>query len=283
MNKIYHLIASSTVLLASSLSTAHAENLLDRVKAKKEITVATEAAFKPFEFVENGQIVGYNKDLLTYVLDGLDEVSLKQQDVPWSGVLPGLATKRFDFVVTAVAITPERQEKFSFTYPVADATVALLKRSNDTDLKEPSDINGRVVGSQVGTSLLRALQVYDEQLKAQGQTGVKEIKQYSSFDEAYADLAAGRIDAVAQSYSNLANIVQERPDIYAILEPTIGPKAYYAWVGRKDQDSESLVEFFSQRIGEANKSGLMKELQLKWFGFEMEVPADHVPTATASK
>ncbi len=272
-------LVTALALLIGTIPNAYSSNLLDKVKNNKEITVATEAAFKPFEFIENGQIVGYNKDLLDFVLAGLDDVTLKQLDVPWSGVLPGLAAKRFDFVVTAVAITPERQEKFAFTYPVADATVALLKRSNDLELKTPEDINGRVVGSQVGTSLLRALQVYNEQLKQKGQPGVKEIKQYSSFDEAYADLAAGRIDAVAQSYSNLANVVQERPDVYAILEPTIGPKAYYSWVGRKDKDSETLVNFFSQRIGEANKSGLMKELQMKWFGFEMEVPSDHVPSA----
>lgn len=269
-----------TLTLAFSGSTqAYAQDLLERIKDKGEIVVATEAAFRPFEFVEDGKIVGYNKDLLDFVLEGLPDVELIQEDVPWSGVLPGLATKRFDFVVTAVAITPEREAKFSFTYPIADATVALLVRADDDNLMKPEDINGKVVGSQIGTSLLQALQGYDKELKDKGMPGTKEIAQYTAFDEAYADLAAGRIDAVAQSFSNLATIVQERPDTYKILEPTIGPKAYYSWVGRQDEDSESLLQFFSERISEANESGLMGELQEKWFGFTMDVPSDHVPSA----
>lgn len=274
------LCALFTLSLTATLSgQVYAQDLLERIKEKGEIVVATEAAFRPFEFVQDGKIVGYNKDLLDFVLEELPDVKLVQQDVPWSGVLPGLATKRFDFVVTAVAITPEREAKFSFTYPIADATVALLVRANDDSLTEPKDINGKVVGSQIGTSLLQALQGYDKELKEQGMSGTKEIVQYAAFDEAYADLAAGRIDAVAQSFSNLSTIVQERPDTYKILEPTIGPKAYYSWVGRQDEDSESLLQFFSERIGEANESGLMAELQEKWFGFTMEVPSDHVPSA----
>ena len=265
-------------VLAAMASWASAADLLSEVQKRGTLVVATEAAFKPFEFIEDGKIVGYNKDLLTFVMQGLPGVQLKQQDVPWSGVLPGLAAKRFDLVVTAVAITPERQRKFAFTVPVADATVGLLRRTNDMTFTKPSDINGRVVGSQVGTSLLAAVQQYSEELKKAGQPGAKEIKQYATMDEAYADLAAGRIDAVAQSRSNLANLIKERPDVYSVLDETIGPKAYYAWVGRKDAASESLVNAISQRLIEANKSGLTKTLQLKWFGFEMPVPSE-VPAA----
>ncbi|HVR50177.1 MAG TPA: transporter substrate-binding domain-containing protein [Pseudorhodoferax sp.] len=266
------------VLLACAATWAAAADLLGEVRKRGELVVATEAAFKPFEFVENGKIVGYNKDLLTFVMQGLPEVKLKQLDVPWSGVLPGLAASRFDMVVTAVAITPEREKRFAFTVPVADATVALLRRTSDKAFTKPSDINGRVVGSQVGTSLLAAVQQFSEEQKKAGQPGAREIKQYATMDEAYADLAAGRIDAVAQSRSNLANVVKERPEVYAIVEQTIGPKAYYAWVGRKDAASAPLVKAVSERLAEANKSGLMTELQRKWFGFEMPVPTD-VPAA----
>ncbi|MDH5856598.1 transporter substrate-binding domain-containing protein [Lampropedia aestuarii] len=276
--KKYHRVAVGALLACAAFSAAAAD-LLSEVRKRGELVVATEAAFKPFEFVENGKIVGYNKDLLTFVMQDFPEVKLKQQDVPWSGVLPGLAASRFDLVVTAVAITPERERRFAFTLPVADATVALLRRTNDATLTQPSDINGRVIGSQVGTSLLAAVTQYNQELKKAGQPGAKEIKQYATMDEAYADLAAGRIDAVAQSRSNLANVVKERPDVYSIVDQTIGPKAYYAWVGRKDEASAPLIAAVSKRLAEANTSGLMKELQLKWFGFEMPVPTEVPSTA----
>jgi hypothetical protein len=42
--------------------------LLDDIKKRGEIVVASEAAFAPFEFVENGKIVGYGADLLALLM-----------------------------------------------------------------------------------------------------------------------------------------------------------------------------------------------------------------------
>ena len=61
-----------------------------------------------------------------------------------------------------------------------------------------------------------------------------------------------------------------------INEP-IGPKTFFAWAGRNDADSATLVKFLSDGIAKAGKEGKLKELQLKWFGFEMPVPSDAVP------
>jgi polar amino acid transport system substrate-binding protein len=279
MIRASHLFARLTLALAGSLgmaAAAHADLLAD-IKTKQEIAVATEAQFAPFEFVQDGKIVGYGSDLLALVLADLPGVKLKQLDLPFQGILPGLAAKRFDFVVTSVTMTKERADKFAFTLPIAEATVALVKRKADSAFTKPEDISGKVVGSQTGSAQLKALQTYDAQLKAAGKPGVKAIREYVSFDEAYADLAAGRLDAVAQSLSNLATLAKTRGDIYAILPQPIGPKTYFGWTGRKDADSASLVSFFSDGIAKAAKSGKLKELQLKWFGFTMDTPTDAVP------
>ncbi len=187
-----------------SVSVAHADDLLQRIKQKNEIVVATEARFAPFESVENGKIVGYGADLMHYVLDAdLPGVKVRQLDLPFQGILPGLDTKKFDFVVTSVTVNKARFEQFAFTVPIAESTVALLKRADDANVKTLADLNGRVIGSQAGSGQLAVLQALDAKLKAEGQPGLKRIKEYVGFDEAYADLANGRLDGVAQSLSNL--------------------------------------------------------------------------------
>jgi polar amino acid transport system substrate-binding protein len=45
-------------------------------------------------------------------------------------------------------------------------------------------------------------------------------------------------------------------------------------------DSVSLVRFFSDGLAALNRSGRMAELQRKWFGFTMDVPADKMPEPT---
>jgi len=269
--------STSLLVLAGYMLPAHAD-LLDRVKEAGEITVATEARFAPFEYVSDGKIVGYGVDLMHYVLEHeLPEVKVKQLDMPFQGILPGLDSKKFDFVVTSVTVNQKRFDKFAFTSPIAESTVALLKRENDGSIGSVDDINGKVIGSQVGSGQLAVLEAFNEQLKAKGQPGAKEIKKYVSFDEAYADLATGRLDGVAQSLSNLGPLIKSKPGMFATLPQMIGPTTYFGWVGRKDEDSKRLVELFSKGISEANKDGTMEKLQQKWFGFTMQVPAGEMP------
>jgi polar amino acid transport system substrate-binding protein len=282
MTHAFKHIASIAALLAGSLALlspgARAADLLDSVKQKREISIGTEAQFAPFEFVQDGKIVGYSSDLLALVMADAPGVRVNRQDVPFQAILPGLSARKFDFIVTSVTVTKERDARFAFTLPIAEATVALLRRAKDSAFSSPDQLDGKVVGSQAGSAQLKVAREFDKKLRAEGKPGIKEIREYVSFDEAYADLAAGRLDAVAQSLSNLGPLVKSRPDTFAVVQPAIGPKSYYAWVGRKDADSASLVKFFSDGIAKLNTSGKMTELQQKWFGFTMRLPADRLPS-----
>mgnify|MGYP001119887018 CR=1 FL=1 len=267
-------------LISASLfcSSAFSADLLARVKEAKEISVATEARYAPFEYVDNGKIVGYDVDLMNHILaKSLPGVKVKQLDLPFQGILPGLDAKKFDFVVTAVTVNKQRIEHFGFTAPIAESTVALLKRAGDDAIKTPDDLSGKVVGSQAGSGQLQVLQSFDQALRASGKPGIKEIKQYVAFDEAYADLASRRLDGVAQSLSNLGPLIKTRQGVFATLPEMIGPQTFFGWVGRKDADSASLVKLISDGIIEANRDGTMKALQQKWFGFTMTVPATEMP------
>ena len=272
--------ACGAMLLSASLfsSAAFSADLLQRVKEAKVITVATEARYAPFEYVDNGKIVGYDVDLMNHILEkSLPGVKVKQLDLPFQGILPGLDAGKFDFVVTAVTVNKQRMGHFAFTAPIAESTVALLKRADDSAIKTPADLCGKVIGSQAGSGQLQVLQSVDSALRADGKPGIKEIKQYVAFDEAYADLASHRLDGVAQSLSNLGPLIKTRPGVFATLPEMIGPQTYCGWVGRKDADSASLVKTISDGIVEANRDGTMKALQQKWFGFTMTIPASDMP------
>lgn len=267
-----------TLVTLCSISLAQADDLLQRIKEKKEIVIATEARFAPFESVENGKIVGYGADLMHYVLDAdLPGVEVRQMDLPFQGILPGLDTRKFDFVVTSVTVNKARFEQFAFTVPIAESTVALLKRADDADIKSLTDLNGRVIGSQSGSGQLAVLEALNVRLKAEGQPGIKQIKEYVGFDEAYADLANGRLDGVAQSLANLGPLMKARPGLFSTLPEMVGPVTYFGWVGRKDADSASLVKLFSDGIARAAKDGTLKTLQEKWFGFATQLPTDAMP------
>ena len=97
---------------------ANAETTLEKIKRTGKVTVGTEAAFPPFEFVEDGKIVGYGKDILDYIIADLG-VELVQLDLPWQGILPGVLAGKFDFVATTVSVRPKRAKTYAFTVPIA--------------------------------------------------------------------------------------------------------------------------------------------------------------------
>jgi len=262
------LFSAYLALLASTQASA---GLLDEVKAKGVLTVGTEARFPPFEFVENGEIVGYSADIMREVMAALPGVRFERLDLPWQGILPGLAAGRFDYVVTSVTATRERAAAYHLSVPVADATMAILKRKGDAEIAKPEDVAGKPVGSQAGSAQLAALQTLAGELEKAG-TPVSNVTTYVDFSEAYADLAAGRIRAVVNSLPNLLEAARQRPDVFEVVQPTFGPKTYFTWAGRNDAESADLNALVDAELVKLNQSGKLRELQEKWFGAPMDLP-----------
>ena len=265
--------------LAATLTSpaAQAADLLEKIKTDKVFTVATEARFAPFEFIEDGKIVGYSADIMDEIMTALPGVELKRLDLPWQGILPGLAASRFDYVVTSVTVTPERMEAYHLSTPIADATMAILKRKGDADIANPEDIAGMPVGSQAGSAQLAALETFADELEAAGGAAVT-VSTYTDFTEAYADLGTGRIRAVVNSLPNLLEAARQRPDMFEVVLPTFGPKTYFSWAGRNDEDSAALNALMDEELVKLNQSGKLAELQTKWFGGPMELP-ESLPAA----
>jgi len=249
---------------------ALADQLAD-IKAAGKIVTATDMHYAPFDMLVDGTYDGMTKDLFDGVSKELG-VEPVYQDIPWTAELPGLEVKKFDIVIAPVTITPERLERYAFSLPIADATVSLVKAAGNNDLNKPEDIKGKTVGVQQGTAQFRQLEAYGKEL------GGVTVKEYGTTDEAYADLAAGRLDAVAGSLPNLTYLVKNRPESFALFEPaSFGQPTYFAWVARKDADSDSFVKAVNDALLKMTDDGRIKAIQEKWLGAYTELPRE-VPT-----
>ncbi|MGD9507532.1 MAG: transporter substrate-binding domain-containing protein, partial [Geminicoccaceae bacterium] len=129
---------------------AAADQLAD-VKAAGKIVTATDMHYAPFDMLIDGVYQGMTKDLFDEVSKELG-VEPVYQDIPWTAELPGLEVGKFDIVIAPVTIRPERLERYTFTLPIADATVALVKAAGNDALHKPEDIAGKTVGVQQGTA-----------------------------------------------------------------------------------------------------------------------------------
>ena len=234
---------------------------LDEIKKRGYMVVATEDDFRPFEFVQDGKPTGFDNELLV-LLRKATPIEIRQEIIPWTGLLAGVSTGKYDVALTAALITKERAVSLDFTMPIADATHYYVKRKSDGTIKEIKDLNGKILGIQAGSGLLQRLPELETMLAKSGGK-IAKVVEYTSYPEAYQDLALGRTDFVINTVINLQTLVNEKPDVFALGQAVSGP-SYPAWAVKKG--NAELLAMLNVFLAEKRKDGTFAELQKKWFG-----------------
>ncbi len=227
---------------------------------KSEITVATEDDYPPFDFLMAGKHVGYNQELLDLVAKE-KSLKIKQEVLPFQGILAGIASNKYMATNSAVGITAKRAEVVDFTMPTTELTNFFLKRKGDTSIKGLKDFAGKTIAVQQGgiTAAVLESSVKPELAKTGAKVG--DVKQYGAFAEAYQDLLNKRVDLVFNNIIALKRLVSEKPDLYEIGEQ-IGPKVYAAWAVKKG--NKETLDALNDGLARVKASGEMKKLQEKW-------------------
>jgi len=261
-----HLTGFSLVLIGALgwASVSHALTQ-EEIRARGYITVATEDDYRPFEFMENGKSTGYDNELKELV-EKETGLELRQEILPWAGILPGVTSGKFDMALSAVMVTEERKKSFDYATPTAASTTYYGMRKG-TEINEPKDLIGKTVGAETGSAFLAELKAFNEKLKAEYGEGVAEIVEYHGYPEAYQDLAFGRIDAVVNTDLTLRALIRERGDIFVLGKP-IGEPGYKAWAVRKG--NSEVLELINDALLKIRESGEMYRLQEKWLGASFE-------------
>ena len=265
------LLACATAL--ALCSPVAAQSVLDTVTSNGKITVATEVAYPPMEFLKDGKVVGYGKDILDLIVADMG-VELEQLQLPWDGILAGVLAGKYDLVATSVAIKEDRVSKYAFTRPLAVAETMLVKRYGDDDLAELDDVNGKIIGVELGSSQAQEVEALDAELKANGGAGFADIRGFKSTDDMRLALAGRQIDIGTIPSFSLATMQEQRPETFAQLT-NIGSGTLFAWVAHPD--GADLRDRVNAGLEKLEQDGTLKELQMKWFGFEMDLPEDYLP------
>lgn len=272
IRKIINIFAVGATTLIFT-GPVYAQSVLEAVTSEGKITVATEFAYPPMEYLEDGKVVGYGKDILDLVAADLG-VELEQLQLPWDGILAGVLAKKYDLVATSVAIKADRVEKYAFTRPLAVAETMLVKRFGDDSLSALGNVNGKIIGVELGSSQAQEVEAVDADLKAKGSEGFADIRGFKSTDDMRLALAGGQIDIGTIPSFSLATMQKQRPNMFAQLL-NIGSGTLFAWVAHPD--GVDLRNRVNASIDKLEADGTLKELQMKWFGFEMLLPENYLP------
>lgn len=259
----------AAILGAIAITTAPAGAAsLEDIKKRGYMIVATEDDYPPFEFVVDGKPMGYDHALLA-VLRKSAGFEVRQEILPWQGILPGVASGKYDVALSAAVITDERAKSLDFTMPIAESTMAYVTRKGDTSIKSIKDLSGKTLGVQQGGASFQVLPELEAELqKTGGKLG--NVVQYGAFSEAYQDLVNRRLDAVIHNIVSLSTLVSEKPDVF-VLGQRVGRKSYAAWAVQKN--NKALVDFLNAFLSQQKANGTFKQLQGQW----LKITFDDLP------
>ena len=249
---------------------AAADETLERIKANGTMTVATEAAFKPFEYVEDGKIIGFGSDLLAEFAQDLG-VEVEQLDLPFQGILAGLAAGQYDLVATSVAPNAERAQSYAFSRPFATIENVVVTLADNETVTELTDLNGLLVGSQLGSSTEAVARQMDEELQADGGSGFDDLRLYQTFPDTAFALRSGQIDAIVIGTTTAGEFMNASPDTFRVAL-SYGDPVYLTWVVRPEDTG--LLAALNGTITRLAESGQLYEMQEKWVGVVTESPED---------
>jgi ABC-type amino acid transport substrate-binding protein len=227
----------------------------------EEITVASNIAYPPFEFSPRDGPQGFDIDLMNEIAEraGLE---VEYEAVEFDEIVRGVHFDLYDAAISAMTITPERQQQVDFSDPYFNADQSLLVASY-SDVESVDDLADATVGVQLGTT---------GQIEAQELINAGTIKQgrpFRTIEDAFAALQDGQVEGVIYDLAVAQDVVEKSEGELRIVE-TVPTGEQYGIAFSKDSD---LVEPVNEALAEIKADGTYEEIYERWIG----VPPEEIP------
>ncbi len=236
---------------------------------KKEIVVATNASPKPFNYEDNGELTGYEIEVVRAIFKDSDKYEVKFEKTEWSGVFAGLDADRYQMAVNNISYTKERAEKYLYAAPTAKNPNVLVVKKDDNSIKSLDDIGGKSTEVVQGTTTAKQLEDYNKQ-HADNPTVLNYTK--ADFQQIMGRLSDGQFDYKIFDKIGVETVIKNQGlDNLKVIELPSDQQPYVYPLLAKGQDE--LKSFVDKRIQELYKDGTLEKLSKQFFG-DTYLPAE---------
>jgi polar amino acid transport system substrate-binding protein len=209
--------------------------------------------YQPFEMKnKNGEIVGFDVDLAQMMADELG-VNLEIVPTNWDGIIPALIDGKFDLIISAMAVSTERNKAVNFSTPYYLSGKCILINSRDmfriNDYRDLNDTDTVVVTTFSDDMVLN--RYFPE----------ADIIRFKTDEEAVREVIERRADAFIADKARIAIFAAKYPGTtVALVDPfTYEPIA----VGMRKGDVD-LLNWVNNCIDIMKGDGRLASLEEKW-------------------
>jgi|WetSurMetagenome_2_1015567.scaffolds.fasta_scaffold220278_2 polar amino acid transport system substrate-binding protein len=226
------------------------------------LKIGTEIGYPPFEYyAEDGKTPGgFDIEMGTEIAKRLG-CKVEFVDTAWDGILAGLDTEKYDCIMSAMTITPERQANYDFSCPyIGNGQSIVLLKTSKLQIKTPSDLAGLKVAYQAETTS-------DIFMKKQAANGLKyQPEEYDKVLNAFDDLRLGRADAVCADVLVSIDYINKPDSPFVIVWKGI-PDEFFGVSLKKG--NAALQTAITKSIKDMFADGTMEKISQKNFNADM--------------
>ncbi|MEX2502878.1 MAG: transporter substrate-binding domain-containing protein [Trueperaceae bacterium] len=249
MKQLRYVIALVAVALMATLGSAQAQN-----DDRPVVRVASNVSIPLRIFFEGQEIRGYEYEVYSEALNRAG-YEVEVVDVSFSGIFAGLQAEQWDVAASNVFITAERHAEMDHSDPYLSAFDAVIIRDDDDSITSVEDLEGKVVGTEVGTTQA----AYADALLAEH--GPFEIRGFEDVETQMLDLEIGRIDALTLGYPTAVQYIADR-GLFEILDRNDAS----FMIGAFFRQGDPLRDEFNAALNEMKMDGTTAAIFERYFG-----------------
>ncbi|WP_340024933.1 transporter substrate-binding domain-containing protein [Paenibacillus sp. FSL K6-1096] len=231
---------------------------------QKTITAATSGVSNPFSYEKDGQLTGYDVEVMKAIFKDLPEYKLEVQAIEFEGILTGLDNGRFQLGANNFSSNEERRSKYNFSLPIIENANVFVVRKDDNTLKAIEDLKGYKAVTEVGNSGATLLENYNE---ANPDAKAEIMYTDENFVKQFEGIEAGRYDVRIISRVSAEKAIKEHGFTNLKVVPfstaNSDPGSYILL--SKSADS-SLLDLVNKRIKEMYADGTLLKISQEQLG-----------------
>ena len=183
-------------------------------KDDNKLVMVTEAGFAPYEYYENGEIVGVDVQIAKEIVKDLGQ-ELVIKEIAFDSIINEVRTGKADIGAAGISYSDERAKKvdFSINYSVSKQVVIV---KNDSFINSIKDINDKKIAVQLGS-------VADTYVTENYKNA--EIVRQKKYLAAIEDLKVGKVDLVVMDELPAKEIIEKNSGI-KILDGELTSDSY---------------------------------------------------------
>lgn len=258
------------LLHAPLLASAIVSTLLSgSALADVPLKLAVDVPFEPFEYrLPDGTLTGFEVELGEEICQRIER-ECEWVEQGWDGIIPGLMARKYDAIMSSMAITEERRRQVLFSEPYySNPSVWVTLTGKEVDAEQRDSLKGLSVGVQRGTIRDRYItDTYGD---------IMEVRRYATAEDLALDVNTGRLDTAFMYYPlALANLHVDDPDSGVVTSSPLirEPKSYFGHgvaVAFRKRD-EALAEQFNQALREIKEDGTYDKLMKKYVDYDIKI------------